>query len=725
MDQLQWAGMPSRSYYSTADARADALSLIDDAFVDGPVDGLETASDPYPVAPLAKEAADGGAPLAYLNADQRAGIGDNGKPSFTIDAAANRLTGGEPGWSRALGVGYTVTYAYRASEPASMPSDTTGFQRFSAAQINAAELAIKSWSDVANIRFVRVGSGTVGDAAYSDSATILLGDYTSGEKGSAAFSFYPGNPSFASSSGDMWINGTLGANINPDLGTYGAQTLVHEFGHTIGLSHPSDYNASADVTLTYASDASYYEDDRQYSIMSYFDEDNTGANYGNRYASAPQLDDIAAAQLEYGPNMATRTGDTVYGFNSNADEPWFVTNANFTKVIFAVWDAGGNDTFDFSGYVANQQIDLRQGFFSNVGGLIGNVAVAQGVDIENAIGGSGADSLIGNTLANRLAGGAGADTLSGGAGADTLDGGSGADSLDGGAGVDTAVYAGLASAFTVSHQADGTVVVTGSVSGTDVLRSVEVLQFADQSMVVGAELPASLSTAFSDVTRADPMATANYQLAIKVSQDLTAGAATLSQAVGQIVQSAMGTTSVATEAYQFFTGKIPTQAGIDYLVAPTGPNANNLNSPYYQDFNIENRYINFAVNLGKLGEGAASFQARYGALSLFDATRQAYATIFGATPTDAKLHAILDPTVTVNGHSETRADYFAEYGGDGLNGIGTKAAMAGWLMAEGVKADVGMYAKSNDAFLTDLADGALFAVDIVGTYGHPEYAFGG
>jgi serralysin len=164
---------------------------------------------------------------------------------------------------------------------------------------------------------------------------------------------------------------------------------------------------------------------------------------------------------------------------------------------------------------------------------------------------------------------------------------------------------------------------------------------------------------------------------------------------------------------------------MDFLVSPTGPNANNLNSAYYQSFSLENRYINFAVNLGKLGEGAASFQARYGALSLFDATRQAYATIFGATPTDAKLHAILDPTVTVNGHSETRADYFAEYGGDGLNGIGTKAAMAGWLMAEGVKADVGMYAKSNDAFLTDLADGALFAVDIVGTYGHPEYAFGG
>jgi hypothetical protein len=42
----------------------------------------------------------------------------------------------------------------------------------------------------------------------------------------------------------------------------------------------------------------------------------------------------------------------------------------------------------------------------------------------------------------------------------------------------------------------------------------------------------------------------------------------------------------------------------------------------YQDFNLENRYINFAVNLGKLGEGKDAFAAHYGTLSLFDATRE-------------------------------------------------------------------------------------------------------
>ncbi|WP_308238082.1 M10 family metallopeptidase C-terminal domain-containing protein [Phenylobacterium sp. J367] len=150
------------------------------------------------------------------------------------------------------------------------------------------------------------------------------------------------------------------------------------------------------------------------------------------YSAAPLLDDIAAIQLEYGANMATRTGDTVYGFNATADRPWFVAST-YGKVVFAVWDAGGNDTFDFSGYSQNQVIDLREGFFSNVGGLVGNVAVAKGAVIENAIGGTTADKITGNAAANSLLGGPGNDTLDGGSGGqDFLRGEAGNDSLSGG-----------------------------------------------------------------------------------------------------------------------------------------------------------------------------------------------------------------------------------------------------------------------------------------------------
>ncbi len=73
----------------------------------------------------------------------------------------------------------------------------------------------------------------------------------------------------------------------------------------------------------------------------------------------------------------------------------------------------------------------------------------------------------------------------------------------------------------------------------------------------------------------------------------------------------------------------------------------------------------------------------------------------------------------------TRKDYFALYGGDGLEGLGTKAAMVGWLLTEAAKADEGFFARSNNAYLADLADGAPFLIDIIGVYAQPEWTFGG
>jgi Ca2+-binding RTX toxin-like protein len=174
--------------------------------------------------------------------------------------------------------------------------------------------------------------------------------------------------------------------------------------------------------------------------MSYFDAENTGANWyasnGNwYYPQTPMLHDVLAIQAMYGADMATRAGDTVYGFNSSADQTVFDFTINPHPVL-TIWDGGGVDTLDLSGFQTASAVNLTPGTFSNCDAMTGNIAIAFGAWIENATCGAGNDTLTGNDLANVLIGNGGNDTLSGGAGNDILNGGIGSDILLGGGGDD-------------------------------------------------------------------------------------------------------------------------------------------------------------------------------------------------------------------------------------------------------------------------------------------------
>ena len=137
--------------------------------------------------------------------------------------------------------------------------------------------------------------------------------------------------------------------------------------------------------------------------MSYFDqEDNTyfanqGYTFGHLYS--PMVADIRAMADLYGLSTTTRTGDTTYGFGNNSGRAIYTANLG-TVTTYTIVDSGGIDTLNYSGFDSNQLINLTAETFSNVGGGIGNVSIGFGTVIENAIGGSGNDTILGNTANN-------------------------------------------------------------------------------------------------------------------------------------------------------------------------------------------------------------------------------------------------------------------------------------------------------------------------------------
>jgi serralysin len=434
--------------------------------------------------------------------------GSNGKPIWTPEQVAAYLNRSGTGWNNLPGQATQsdgdlseILFGFHTGQASLVPNGYTfsylgtaygvpeffNFAPFSTAQQAAAREALQSWDDVIAV--------SLSEASNINNADISFANLASAPT-TQAYAYLPNaviryynidsvNAQLSDLAGDVWISASQPSNFQLDEGRYGLQTLTHEIGHALGISHPGGYNAAPGVSITYGPNAEYFQDTRAYTIMSYFEASVLGARHFDfhlsttAYSGVPLIHDILAAQRIYGADMTTRTGDTVYGFNSNAGRDTF----DFVKTpapIGAIWDAGGIDTLDTSGFATTQLIDLRAGSLSSIGGvtydtaptlaqvnanraavgiaalslttynanmaalaanpvvgrLTDNFGIAYGVTIENAIGGSGADTMIGNEVDNVLTGNTGNDTIAGNAGNDTLNGGVGIDSMTGGTGND-------------------------------------------------------------------------------------------------------------------------------------------------------------------------------------------------------------------------------------------------------------------------------------------------
>lgn len=211
---------------------------------------------------------------SILPVDVEASENSYGKTSLDTDAAALQITRRYFKWDdgiggNILGEAATVTYGYSAIYDA-------GNTALNPAMMAVVDESILAIEEVANLDFTRIGSGTSGIGAFTDAAEMDIEAIPGYGGGYASWGYtYGGSGTPDELSGArVAIGATAGYIYDED---YGTSLTLHEIAHAVGLLHPGDYNG-AGVT-NYESQAEYFEDSGQYSVMSYRSETKTGADF--------------------------------------------------------------------------------------------------------------------------------------------------------------------------------------------------------------------------------------------------------------------------------------------------------------------------------------------------------------------------------------------------------------------------------------------------------------